>query len=210
MVKKKSDKYKIIGIALIVIGICISIISIILTIDTITNQFEDTIFEKSLNIESDQVQNMTTPKLNKGTTYEVILEFRTSNTINKIFNANIEIINRDQTYFEKNMTTTNDVDSTSYIPSKESSYLKIRSFKALTTDNYHLSIEIIDIDNELNSTNPSILIKEIDNSNTIPGTITSIIISTIITVILIIIGLKLIYYRWNKDLLKENIKTKLH
>ena len=108
------------------------------------------------------------------------------------------------------MKTTDDVDSISDIPSKESTYLKIGSFKALTTDNYNLSVEIIDIDNELNSTNPTILIKEITYSNTIPGAIISIIISTIITVILIIIGLKLIYYRWNKDLLKENIETKLH
>ena len=210
MIEKKFDKYKILGIALVIIGICISIISIILTIDTVTNQFEDTIFEKSLNIESDQTQNMTIPKLNKGTTYEVILEFRTSDTYNKIFNANIKITNGDQTYFQKNMKTTDDVDSISDIPSKESTYLKIGSFKALTTDNYNLSVEIIDIDNELNSTNPTILIKEITYSNTIPGAIISIIISTIITVILIIIGLKLIYYRWNKDLLKENIETKLH
>ena len=128
MIEKKPDKYKILGIALIIIGICITIISLFSTINTITNQFEDTIFEKPLNIESNQAQNMTIPKLNKGTTYEIILEFKTSNTNNKIFNANIKITNRDQTYFQENMTTTNDVASSLYIPSKESTYLKIGSF----------------------------------------------------------------------------------
>lgn len=197
------DKHRILGIIIVIITICVSILLFFDSITDITDQYDGVKYKESIKLDTNQTQNYTIPKLEKGTNYEIILEFKTSNTQNKQFNASIRILKDDKSYFQKDMETTYDVYRTSYIPSKKSTYLKIGDIKPPKNGNYNLSIKINDLDGELIETNSNLILTKNTPSSIIFYIVFTMIITSIITLIFISIGLKLIWHKWNKELIED-------